>query len=316
MLLKKKIPMRYVLGKIKVELGLVLAYTILFEIFHHYFINISVEIPIAIPTMVGTIISLLLAFKSNQAYDRWWEARIIWGSIVNESRTLIRQMLTFYKDPDFSVEASEFKENFTKRQIAWCYSLGQSLRNNNAIEPIKDFVNKEELNFVKNHQNVPNAILLLHAKDLRIARKDKRLNTYQQVEIDKTLSRLCDAMGKCERIKNTIFPTTYSMYIRMTLCLFVLLLPFGLVSLLSWFAIPLITVIGGMFFLIERMAIHLQDPFENRPTDTPVTTISNTIEKNLMQMLNEYQSEFDIINEFALKSEPTAKAKNNAYFVL
>jgi len=307
--------MRYVLGKIKVELALVMTYTILFEIFHHYFINVAIEIPIAIPTMVGTIISLLLAFKSNQAYDRWWEARIIWGSIVNESRTLVRQMLTFYKDPGFSVEANEFKENFTKRQIAWCYSLGQALRNKDAIKPIKDLISEEELNFVKNHQNIPNAILLLHGRDLRIAKKDKRLNAYQQVEIDNTLSRLCDAMGKCERIKNTIFPTTYSMYIRMTLCLFILLLPFGLISLLSWFAVPLITIIGGTFFLIEKMAIHLQDPFENRPTDTPVTAISNTIEKNLMQMLNEYQSEFDIIKEFDLKPD-LKKAENNAYFVL
>ncbi|PIF34067.1 putative membrane protein [Flavobacterium sp. 9] len=315
MLLKKRIPMRYVLGKIKVELALVMTYTILFEIVHHYFRSVAVEIPIAIPTMVGTIISLLLAFKSNQAYDRWWEARIIWGSIVNESRTLVRQMLTFYKDPDFSVEANEFKENFTKRQIAWCYSLGQALRNKDAIKPIKEFISEEELNFVKNHQNIPNAILLLHARDLRIARKDKRLNMYQQVEIDSTLTRLCDAMGKCERIKNTIFPTTYSLYIRMTLYLFILLLPFGLISLLSWFAVPLITMIGGTFFLIERMAIHLQDPFENRPTDTPVTAISNTIEKNLMQMLNEFQSEFDIIKEFNLKPEPK-KAENDAYFVL
>lgn len=315
MLLKKRIPMRYVLGKIKVELGLVVAYTILFEVFHHYFINISVDIPIAIPTMVGTIISLLLAFKSNQAYDRWWEARIIWGSIVNESRTLIRQVLTFYKDPDFSVEANDFKENFTKRQIAWCYSLGQALRNKDAIKPIKNFITEEELNFVKNHQNIPNAILLLHARDLRNARKDKRFNTYQQVEIDNTLTRLCDAMGKCERIKNTIFPTTYSMYIRMTLCLFIILLPFGLIDLLSWFAIPLITIIAGTFFLIEKMAIHLQDPFENRPTDTPVTAISQAIEKNLMQMLNEFQVEFDIIKEFDLKPEP-AKLTGNEYFVL
>ncbi|PTS98813.1 hypothetical protein DBR27_14130, partial [Flavobacterium sp. HMWF030] len=91
MLLRKKIPMRYVLGKIKVEIALVLTYTILFEVFHNYFINLPVDIPIAIPTMIGTIISLLLAFKSNQAYDRWWEARIVWGAIVNDSRTLIRQ---------------------------------------------------------------------------------------------------------------------------------------------------------------------------------------------------------------------------------
>ena len=122
-------------------------------------------------------------------------------------------------------------------------------------------------------------------------------------------------MGKCERIKNTIFPTTYSMYIRLTLCLFIFLLPFGLTSVLSWFAIPLITAISAAFFLIERMAIHLQDPFENRPSDTPVTTIANTIERNIKQMLNEYQSEFDIIKEFDLKDEPV-KVEKDAYFVL
>jgi ion channel-forming bestrophin family protein len=176
-------------------------------------------------------------------------------------------------------------------------------------------VSDEEMKFIKNHQNIPNAILMLHARDLRNAKNDKSINMYQQVEIDNTLSRLCDHMGKCERIKNTIFPTTYSMYIRLTLCLFILLLPFGLTSVLSWFAIPLITAIAAAFFLIERMAIHLQDPFENRPTDTPVTAIANTIEKNIIQMLNEYQSEFDIIKEFDLKPE-TKKETADAYFVL
>lgn len=71
----------------------------------------------------------------------------------------------------------------------------------------------------------------------------------------------------------------------------------------------------GGFLLIERMAIHLQDPFENRPTDTPVTAIAKTIEKNIKQMLNEYQSEFDILNEFDLKEEPQ-KVEKNAYFIL
>ncbi|MHC0440392.1 bestrophin family protein [Flavobacterium sp. 3-210] len=315
MLLKKRIPMKYVLGKIKVEIVLVLAYTILFEIFHYYFINLPVDIPIAIPTMIGTIISLLLAFKSNQAYDRWWEARIVWGGIVNDSRTLIRQVLTFYKDPDFSLEASEFKENFAKRQIAWCYSLGQALRNKDAVKPLEGLMSEEEIKYIKNHQNIPNAILMLHGRDLRNAKNDKRFNRYQQVEIDNTVTRLCDGMGKCERIKNTIFPTTYSMYIRLMLWLFIMLLPFGLTSVLSWFAIPLITAIGAVFFLIERMAIHLQDPFENRATDTPVTAIANTIEKNIKQMLNEYQSEFDILKEFELNEEPK-KAEKDAYYVL
>ncbi|TDD78661.1 bestrophin family protein [Flavobacterium caseinilyticum] len=316
MLLNKKIPMKYVLGKIKTELALVIVFCISFQMFHYFFETISTNIPIAIPTIIGTIISLLLAFKSNQAYDRWWEARIIWGSIVNDSRTLLRQIIIFYDDPDFSVQANNFKEKFAKRQAAWCYSLGQSLREKDPIKPLKNLLDEDELRFVKKHKHVPNAILLLHAKDLKKALNTGKIKVYQQVEIDNTLSRLCDSMGKCERIKNTIFPTTYSMYIRFALCLFIILLPFGLINNIGWLQIPLVTTIAAAFFLIEKMAIHLQDPFENRPTDTPVSAISNTIEKNLMQMVNEYRDEFEEeYYSFQTANQPIQPLKNT-YFVL
>ncbi len=316
MLLKKKIPMTYVLGKIKIELLLVIIYSITFEAFNYYYDNEAINIPIAIPTIVGTIISLLLAFKSNQAYDRWWEARIVWGSIVNDSRTLMRQVISFYKDPEISVEANDFKENFAKRQAAWCYSLSQSLREKDPYKSIKKILNTEDFDYVKRHKHVPNAILMLHAKDLRKARNQQKINRYQQVEIDNTLTRLCDSMGKCERIKNTIFPTTYSMYMRFTLCLFIIVLPFSLTDLLGWLQIPLVTTIGAAFFLIEKMAIHLQDPFENKPTDTPMTAISSTIERNLMQMIYEFRDEFEIQpKETEVESVPV-EVIAKPYFVL
>ncbi|TRW26573.1 hypothetical protein FMM05_04125 [Flavobacterium zepuense] len=316
MLLNKRIPMSYVLGKIKIELALVIVYALGFEVVHHFYHAISINIPIAVPTIIGTIISLLLAFKSNQAYDRWWEARIVWGGIVNDSRSLLRQVIVFYKDPDFSIEANDFKEGFAKRQAAWCYSLAQALRGKDPVKPIKTLLNEDELRFVKNHKHVPNALLMLHGKELKKALEEGKLNVYQQVEIDNTLTRLCDSMGKCERIKNTIFPTTYSMYIRFTLCLFLILLPFGLTDYLGWLQIPVVATIGAACFLIEKMAIHLQDPFENRPTDTPMISISNNIENNLMQMVNEYRDEFapeDAPKEPNLHHIQPVK---NAYFVL
>lgn len=316
MLLRKRIPLSYVLGKIRVELALVILYTLSFELIHHFYHAISINIPIAVPTIIGTIISLLLAFKSNQAYDRWWEARIVWGAIVNDSRTLVRQVIAFYKDPDFSVEASDFKEGFAKRQAGWCYALAQSLRGKDPVKPINTLLNESELRFVQNHRHVPNAILMLHAKELKKALEQGRLNAYQQVEIDNTLTRLCDSMGKCERIKNTIFPTTYSMYIRFTLCLFLILLPFGLTDYLGWLQVPVVATIGAACFLIEKMAIHLQDPFENRPTDTPMISISNTIENNLMQMVNEYRDEFEPQDEQALPNLHHIQPVKNAYFVL
>ena len=316
MLLKKKIPMTYVLGKIKVELALVLIYSTAFCLFHYFYAGIPIAVPIAVPTIVGTVISLLLAFKSNQAYDRWWEARIIWGSIVNESRTLLRQVIAFYKDPDFSDEANNFKERFAKRQSAWCYSLAASLRGKEGVKLVKSLLEEDELQFVKRHKHIPNALLMLHAKALTKATENGKINTFQQVEIDNTLTRLCDAMGKCERIKNTIFPTTYSMYIRFTLCLFIMLLPFGIAENLGWLLIPVVTTIGAAFFLVEKMAIHLQDPFENRPTDTPMTVISNNIEKNLLQMVNEFRDEYELeIPEEKAKLHHIQPVKN-AYFVL
>lgn len=316
MLLKKKIPMQYVLGKIRTELILVFLYATAFSVVHHFYGSIALEIPIAIPTIVGTVISLLLAFKSNQAYDRWWEARIIWGAVVNDSRTLLRQVIAFYKDPDFSDDANHFKEKFAKRQAAWCHSLAQSLRGKDPIKPARPLLGEDELQFVQRHKHVPNAILMLHAKALTQATQNDKFNTYQQVEIDNTLTRLCDSMGKCERIKNTIFPTTYSMYIRFTLCLFIILLPFGVAQHLGWLQIPVVVTLGAAFFLIEKMAIHLQDPFESRPTDTPMTTISNNIEKNLLQMVNEFRDEYEHEIPESKNKTHHIEPVRNAYFVL
>ncbi|HSC37270.1 MAG TPA: bestrophin family ion channel, partial [Chitinophagaceae bacterium] len=95
--------------------------------------------------------------------------------------------------------------------------------------------------------------------------------------------------GKCERIKNTVFPSTYSLYIHFSLLLFMGLLPLGLVEFFGYWAIPLTTSIAACFLLIEKMAIHLQDPFENKPTDTPVTAIARKVEQDLRQMLRDQE---------------------------
>ena len=145
---------------------------------------------------------------------------------------------------------------------------------------------------IKNYDNVPVALLELQAMDLRSAYKLGWINEFQQVAIDETLTRFSNQMGGCERIKNTVFPATYSVYIHFSVCLFVLLLPFGLIEFFGVVEVPLVIAIASSFFLIESMAIHLQDPFENKPTDTPTTTISRTIERDIKQMLKDnYKAE-------------------------
>ena len=104
------------------------------------------------------------------------------------------------------------------------------------------------------------------------------------MQLDNTITRLTDHMGKCERIKSTVFPSTYSLFIHSFIYLFIFTIPFGLGDQFGVAEIPLSTGIGIAFFLIEKTAMHMQDPFENRPTDTAMTTIATNIHRNIVQM--------------------------------
>lgn len=289
MLLKTKIPLSYVFGKIKWEVLFVFIYASLIALEDKFIHAMEVTLPLSVPMVLGTILSLLLAFKSNQAYDRWWEARIAWGAIVNDSRSLIRQALCFVEAPFGSEEAQAWVQRLTDRQIAWTYSVGMSLRKKMDLDKIRQFLTPEEAAFVAKHDNVPNALLQLHGQDLRYALQEGWFTPYQQVEMEGILTRLTDSMGRCERIKNTVFPATYTLYIHFCLFFFVLLLPFALLEVFGLLEVLMVVAISSAFFLIEKMAIHLQDPFEGKPTDTPVTAIAQTIEINLKQMIGDPQ---------------------------
>jgi putative membrane protein len=309
MLLKENIPVKYIFGKIKKEVIMVTVYAVLIAIMYNSFHFTRISIPIAVPTILGTVISLLLAFKSNQAYDRWWEARTLWGAIVNDSRSLTRQLLTFVDTPYAEDEQKAFCERVAKRQIAWCYSLSHHLRRENPMQGLDRLLCAEDIEHVKRYDNIPVGLLELQGADLRAAFKLGWITEYQQVAMDETLTRFSNEMGGCERIKNTVFPATYSVYIHLSVLLFVLLLPFGLIEFFGVVEVPLVIAIASSFFLIENMAIHLQDPFENKPTDTPTTTISRTIERDIKQMLKEnYKQE-----------EPAVGAsynKNKVFYIL
>ncbi|RFP66395.1 hypothetical protein D0N36_03340 [Hymenobacter lapidiphilus] len=290
MLLKTKIPLRYIFGGIRTELFFVFFYAGIIALENKYIHLIAISIPLSVPMVLGTVLSLLLAFKSNQAYDRWWEARVVWGAVVNDSRTLVRQILCFAETPYDSEEMQNWQARLTNRQIAWPYALGMTLRKQMEPEKISPYLSPEELEFVATHENIPNALLQLHAQDLRHALQQGWINRYQQIELDNTLTKLTDSMGRCERIKNTVFPVTYSLYTHFCLFFFVLLLPFALLDVFGMLGVFVVLAISAAFFLIEKMAIHLQDPFEDKPTDTPVTAIAQTIERNLKQMTGDHQA--------------------------
>ncbi|QRQ99660.1 bestrophin family protein [Dyadobacter sandarakinus] len=288
MLLKKNIPIGYIFGKIKYQVLFVTVYGVAIEVIYQNYHITNITIPITVTSVLGTIISLLLAFRSNQAYDRWWEARIVWGAIVNDSRTFARQVISLMDDSFQPLALDAFKQRMINRQIAWCYALGKGLRKEDPMSIVRKHLSEEDFEYIKEFDTKHVGLMQLHARDLNNALKQGWINAYQQVEIDRTVTRLCDAMGKCERIKNTVFPATYSLYIHLALNFFVLLLPFALVDLFGFLMVPVLVVTTSFFFLIEKMAIHLQDPFENKPTDTPMLTISSNIERDLKQMTKDH----------------------------
>ncbi|RIV44219.1 bestrophin family protein [Flagellimonas pelagia] len=282
MITKQIFPLKYIFNEIKISLLIVTLIGLVVDILPVFFPDFLPDIPISIATTLGIAISILISFKVNQSYDRWWEARKVWGEIVNDSRTLVLQ-LKMYVEPDDPVIKS-----MAYRQIAWCYSLGQSLRKIDPFKNLGGLISDSELEHLQSQKNVPLGILNFQTDSIKKQFDEGKLDGFSRLQLEGTLARLTASMGKCERIKNTVFPTTYRKGLHLAIYLFVIFLamsePLRLVVVLEVF---ILVIISMVFFFLEKAAFRLQDPFENQPTDTPVTSIARTIDINLRQLLGE-----------------------------
>lgn len=282
MLLEKKIPARYFVQPIRIELTIIILLTVAVHYTADHFRNFLPDMPLSIPAFLGTAISILLSFKLSQSYDRWWEARKIWGAIVNDSRSLVVQLQTLVKADNVAAI-----KTIAYRQIAWCYALGQSLRGQDPLENTRLYLSDNERAAIGKFANKPLAILQLNAVAIRKLKDGEQIDSYSHIQLDNTLVRLCDAMGRSERINNTVFPSTYRMLLHFIIYLFVSTLAIALKDVGAIFEIPLLILISACFFLLEKTAFQLKDPFRNQPSDTSVTAITRTIEINVLQLLGE-----------------------------
>jgi len=282
MLTNKKIPLSYIFTKIKWEVLHIVIIGLLVKYFTASFRDFIPPMPIAIPAFIGTAISVLLSFNLNQSYDRWWEARKIWGAIVNDSRSLVLQLQSFVKQ-----ERAESIRQIAFRHVAWCYSLGQSLRGLNPKVNLEKLISVEELHELDAHQNKPLALLQQNAQQIVGLKEEGCFGEFYHVQLNSTLVKFADAMGMAERIKSTVFPTTYRLFLHFMIYVFVVTLSVSLGEIDSLFEIPLLVVISGCFLMLEKTARYMQDPFSNSPTDTAMTTIARTIHINICQLLKE-----------------------------
>ena len=140
---------------------------------------------------------------------------------------------------------------------------------------------------LKNTDHVPLTILDFNTGDVVALYRSGQINEYQQIQIDRTLVELTASMGKAERIKNTVFPKTYRLVLHLFIYIFLVLLSFALADMRHFWEIPMLVTIAVPFFLLEKIALSIQDPFENKHNDTAMTNISQVIERNILELLGE-----------------------------
>jgi putative membrane protein len=243
------------------------------------------DIPLSI---FGGVIGVLAGFRNASAYARWWEARTIWGGIVNSSRTFARQVLTMIGAPGPARELDEVKRKLLLLQIAYVHTLRNHLRGAPPWDELERLVPAPELERLRNQSNVPLGIQQSIAAILADCYQRGWIEEIRWVHLDKTLAILMDRQGASERIKNTPMPKQYDLFVRLFINIFCLLLPFAMVDNLGILTPIGSTGAGFIFLALDQIGRDLESPFDNLVHDIPLTAISRTIEINLKQMIGDH----------------------------
>lgn len=257
----------------------------------------QVALPFSIAAILGSALAIFIAFRNNSAYGRWWEARTLWGGIINSSRVLARLIITFTEShahqANYDAARSDaFKKQLVYTCIAWVHALRLHLRRQDEWEVLKPFLNAEDFESVAQRSNKPNYLHLLMGKKIYAAMANGTLGGFDSFQMEGQLLALANYQGGCERIKNTPLLRQYDYFTRLFLYVFMLLLPLSLISDFSrmgadYLVMPVSLVISFVFAILAKVGEVNEDPFENRITDVPLTALCNTVERDLKEMLGE-----------------------------
>ena len=270
----------------KVDIIMIVTSTLVY-LLHDNLIKYHFDIPVIVPTVLGTAIAFFIGFNNNQAYDRWWEGRRIWGALVNDSRSWARDVLHYTTAGNGNPQLlTATQHRMVCRHLAFLYALKAALRSTEDNE-YKGYLSKEEIEKIAPHSNKQNAILELQSQELQRLSKEGSVDGYRFLQMDTLLVRFCDSMGMAERIKNTVFPTTYNYLTKVFIWLFVV--SFGLVisPVMGWWSVFMSWLVGFVFVSTQVNGMNLVNPFDGNSASLPLNQITRTIEINLLQMLGE-----------------------------
>ena len=224
--------------------------------------------------MLGFVISLLLVFRTNTAYDRWWEGRKLWGSLVNNSRNFSIKLSAILEDEND-------KQFFRKIIPSYANVLHKHLKNEDTAKQLFDDLDLE----IDHHKHKPNQVAMLMFQKINELYVAKKITGDQLIILNAEIQSFTEVCGACERIKNTPIPYSYSAFIKKFIFFYVMTLPFGYSFSLGYYVAPVVVFIFYVLASLELIAEEIEDPFGGDVNDLPTKKISESIKKHVDEIL-------------------------------
>lgn len=276
--------------------------------------NIPFSLPWEPISVIGIAVAFFLGFKNNSSYDRTWEARKIWGAIVNESRTFATAVISL-PNQDLPLQ---IKKEMVHRHLAWLLALKHVMRvektwehnlpvnklnfipgfikeyYDGIFEEINKYLSQEELEQLKTHSNIPSQLLKNQSNEISKLKESGFISDYKQVWMHQIIANLYTHQGMSERIKNFPFPRQYASTGLWITYIFCALIPFGLLDVFEqsralhyWLTIPFSSIIIWTFFVVDRIGDYSENPFEGGYNDVPISSVARAIEIDLLEMIGD-----------------------------
>lgn len=245
----------------------------------------------AIPfTLIGLPLAIFLGFRNNAAYDRYCEGRKLWGEIVLQTRNFARQCLNLIEHagplaPGAGLE--DMRIRMIYRTIAFSHALRHQLRGTENQDELKALLDPAEWQQAIKTANIPDYLMHLMGRDLRLCMDEKRIDGCLAATIDASMSAITAAAAACERIKSTPIPFSYTLMLHRTAYLYCFLLPFGLVDTIGFMTPFVVGIVAYTFFGLDALGDEIEEPFGDSPNDLALNAICRSIEINLRDALGE-----------------------------
>lgn len=265
---------------------------------YEHIIKAEFQLPALVPTILGTALAFFIGFSNNHAYDRWWEARKVWGGLVNDSRSWARQVIYLTNaTPLLNEDALEkLRHKLIHRHIAFIYALKQKLRKSSTDE-YRKYLKEEEIEKIKHRKNIANGILDLQVEDLNQMFTNNTIEGFRFLELNDLNVKFCDGMGKSERIANTVFPVTYAFYTRIFIWIFIVSITMVAADHIGKWSIIVGALVGYIFLTTHKIGGTLMNPFDEIDSGIALDQISRTIEIDMLETMGEKDLPEPITNQ-------------------